>query len=241
MNRIKFFCLAPPLRLCTAAILIGGGSFFAGSHWEHSREFQWQGRTVREWAHEMTAHPVRNREAARHLGPLLVPDLVREIDSFSGFHDGTLAFEWACKAYSLAPVAARRWIPEPVLQSERRLNAIILLEYLGPDAKAAVPKLVSLLDDDTVVGSILTTFRAIGVAARPAVPRLRALVEEPCPYVLSTLLQIDPDTTELRSLAIRAKTNGPPWLRAEAADVLSQIEARDRSNRLAVLPLEQRR
>jgi hypothetical protein len=114
----------------------------------------------------------------------------------------------------------------------------ILLGELGPDAKGAVPRLIRLLDDETVASSALASLRSIGPAAKPAVPRVTALMNEPYP-ILTTLLKIGVEPAEIVPLAIRAKTNGPPWLRREAAMVLEEIAARKQATRVARLSAAQ--
>jgi hypothetical protein len=144
------------------APLMAAVCFFAGAEWQQSREWHCHGRTLRQWAHEMTAHPIQHRARLREL---------------------------------------------------------------GPEAKAALPVLISLLDCEKLRGTVLPALGSIGLAAKPAVPKVKELLEEPCPFALSTLLEIGADPEELRLVLCLAQTNGPPWFCAEAKTVLAKLDA----------------
>jgi hypothetical protein len=60
----------------------------------------------------------------------------------------------------------RAWHPELILQSERRFNAKMIFEEFGPAAKAAVPELIKLLDDDLLRDRAIVTLGAIGPNGR---------------------------------------------------------------------------
>ena len=106
------------------------------------------------------------------------------------------------------------------------MNAVIVLGELGPIARDAVPCLMRQLDDESLMGSVLTSLGQIGPDAKAATPKLLALLDEQQPWVSSTLAKIGADPEETIPALTRASTNGPIWLQKEAALVLSEMKLR---------------
>jgi hypothetical protein len=187
-----------------------------GRAWQRSEEPQCHGRSISQWARHLTAHPVGQDRILAELGPALVPYLIRDLDTF-GLGSTDLIYGPWCLLYTRAPNCVRTVLPEPILQSERRLNAVILLGRLGDGAKGAVPRLIDLLTDEQIRGSVVLTLAAIGPAAKPAMHELLAILEEePQAFILSAVMKINPDWAELEPVLLRCQTNGPLWLRREA-------------------------
>jgi hypothetical protein len=72
-------------------------------------------------------------------------------------------------------------------------SVLAVLRAIGPDARAAAPKLIELLE------------------------------VEPMPFIATTLVKIDADPLLVRSPLEHASIHGPPWMRREAAWALQQL------------------
>jgi len=122
----------------------------------------------------------------------------------------------------------RAWIPDAIPKSERCVNAIGVLANPGCEARAAVPRLIELLDDELMAGSALAALSAIGRDAKQAVPRLVAMLEDsenPTPFVALTLASVGTNSPRITQALRRATSNGSTLLRLEAAQALKQLDA----------------
>ena len=180
-----------------------------------------QDKSPRQWARLLTAHPTESKNAPPSMGPALVPHLIDEIQRSSNpFHRAT-GYAISSWLYDHVPVVLLAWVPEPIPANERRLNAIILLNQLGPLAHEAVPVLIPMLDDEEVTCSVVLALQAIGPGALSAVPKmLQLLREEPAPRLATAVANLAPDDPEVIRTLAEVSRNGPGDVRREAEAAL---------------------
>jgi len=213
--------MKPKLNLVVlTSLLITLGGWTLVSTWRYATAPRHEGRTLSAWSHDLTAHPVARQKLLYELGPAIVPYLLHEIDRHYDPFDRDLSYTVSHWIYRHTPEFLSAYAPKPVPQDERRLNALILLGQLGADARAAVPTLIKLLDDESVSGSVVLALSAIGPDAQSAVPKLIAMLDEPSPWVPTALAKIDSGTLATTAALRRASTNGPRWFQLEAAEAL---------------------
>lgn len=205
-------------------VAVGTAAWTLGSAWQREAEPKLHNRPLSDWACELVKQPVAHQAVLIEAGGALVPYLVQEIRR-PGLSERDLHYRFQRWLLSHVPVAIRGAWPAPMLQLERRRNAVILLGRLGPEARTAVPELVRLLDNEEIQGDALAALAAIGPRANLAIPKLiQILEEEPVPFAFSTLLKIGADPTELNPLLLYIQSNGPPWLRLEISVMLRKAE-----------------
>ena len=189
--------------------------------WHSPGAQRFEGKALSHWARVLTEDRVTRRKLWSQIGPALVPYLVKEMQRYDPYSED-MRFKYHFALYSKTPWWLRRHLPEPFSKEERCLNAIILLGQLGPAAKDAVPALIPLLDDDIVAGNFIHTLGCMGPAAKEAVPKLIESLEKGAPWVAITLGRIG--ASDAVPVLRRTLTNGPIWLRREAASVLAHLQ-----------------
>jgi hypothetical protein len=195
-------------------------------------EPKFQDKPVSYWARLLVAEPTRHRELLPRLGPILVPYFVQELEAYRPNRPDTF-YQLQIRLYLLAPEALRRRWLLPVPPDARCLNAINLLGELGPVAKDAVPRLIPLLDDETMSTSVLKTLGLIGPEARQAIPKLTLMLkgfDEAEPFVATTLLEIGAKPEQVIPL-LRRMTNSASAYRGEAKILLERLDVSPREVR----------
>jgi hypothetical protein len=210
MNRLLTILLAVSL-VCA--------SLMTANAWRRAcSEPHFRGRPLSDGATVLAVEPGQNWTLVREIGPAITPFLVHEIERFSPI--GQCLDELRFRLYySIAPLIAKV-IPDPTLRAERRMGAIQLLGQLGPQAVGAMPTLIQLLDDETVVGSVMTTLGEIGPGAKTAVPKLIELLEQESPRAATALGKIGPEAIPALT---RALTSDSLSHQLEAAVALARI------------------
>jgi len=101
-----------------------------------------------------------------------------------------------------------------------RLNAAVIVGFLGPAAKPALPQLIKLLKDDLVDSNAAVSLGLIGPDAQEAIPALIVAVREHRPFAATALVKIASPTKAVRSALGAASRSGPHLQRREAARAL---------------------
>lgn len=192
----------------------------------HDAEPRFEGRPLVEYAWAMTVQPRQHRKLARRIGPALTPYLIKVIQR-SKSHTSDIFQTLYATAYDHAPAIVFPFIPEPISNEQRCVNAIRLLCYMGPEASGAVSGLIPLLSDRRFAADAAQALASIGSSARAAVPKLIEVLDDEVPWVATALGNIGPDAKEavpaLEWVLNKALTDGPGWFRREIERALLQI------------------
>lgn len=107
-----------------------------------------QGKTPKQWARLLTAHPVDSQKALFSVGRALVPHLINEIQRSSNRFHGETGYAISSWLYDYAPEVLLAWVPEPIPANERCRNSRgflaqasggAILDEVQRDALAAEP------------------------------------------------------------------------------------------------------
>ncbi|SRR6266568_1019295 len=201
-----------PLALGLLTLLLAGGAVL------EARIAYRQSREERLIVQVLTAGKAPDLEAVRERGPdavALVINALSEKDS---------AFVRACDAVRPYFLWFLREDPPKLTRADTiRLNAAVVVGYLGSAAKPAVPQLINLLKDDVVDGNAAVSLGLMGRDAQEAVPALIIAVREHRPFAATALARIAGPTTAVRSALEAASRSGPEPQRREAAQALKRI------------------
>src|SRR6266700_882926 len=166
----------------------------------------------------LTAGKTPDLEAVRERGPDAVALVIKALSEKDS------AFERASDAVKSYLLWFMREDPPELTRADTiRLNAAVIVGYLGPAARPAVPQLINLLKDDLVDGNAAVSLGLIGRDAQEEVPALIIAVRENRPFAATALARIAGPTTAARSALEAASRNGPELQPREAAQALKRI------------------
>jgi HEAT repeat protein len=146
------------------------------------REPEYQGRTLTRWIHDFQNEPPMEQTnsilAIRQMGSNAVPFLVAELRAKDSQLNRKLAD--LLGGPPTGPYHLRR-------DSERRMDALLALQWLGPDGQQALPEVARLLDKPDTSEAAAYTVYAMGPAA---IPTLRAALTNPMSCARASAIEV---------------------------------------------------
>ncbi len=171
-----------PVRITLAVLLVGAAAVIGWQLWP-THDLVYQGKPLSYWLRGYNAgngnwnESTRQKadEAVRHVGTNAIPLLLEMLASRDSALDIKLlpwSYTWRRWAGKIHFLKVRH---VPYLHSYQAVEAVSAFAVLGPEARAAVPGLVSLLDKNLPRGNVTmieAVLAGIGPAAKPAIPSL---------------------------------------------------------------------
>jgi len=137
------------------------------------REPLYRGKPISYWVDRACrgygrADAYQARLEVKNIGPAAVPYLVKRLRTSDGWRARWLSIQ------ARLPEYLQGEITNAILPGEMRCGAVLTLQLLGPDAKAAVPDLIHLLSQADVPA--VEALTCIGPNAKDALPALHSLL-----------------------------------------------------------------
>jgi hypothetical protein len=195
------------------------GIGMAGVGWLHIRDLVAENEAMARFVDEIDAqspvtHPSLADKATRTALPRLMAALAKQDDILEQ------GYSWL---YAVLPDPIKARLPELYPSAMIRLNAAAIVGRWGPAAKAAVPQLRQLLQDDLADRNAALSLGQIGAGAKIAVPDLIIAVEEQRPGAATALGMMGPTERGVREDLLTVALDGPEWQRREVIEALHRM------------------
>ena len=202
--------------LLTVGVL---GIGMAGLGWLHIRSLAAKNEAMARFVNEIAAQcpvtpPSLADKSTRTAIPRLMAALAKEDDILEQ------GYSWL---HAVLPDRISARLPEIYPSAMIRLNAAAAVGQWGPCARAAVPQLRRLLQDDLVDCNAALSLGEIGAGAKVAVPDLIIAVEQQRPGAATALGMLGPAGRTAREDLFTAALSAPEWQRHEVIEALHRI------------------
>ncbi len=189
-------------------------------------EPQLENRALHRWANLIVAQPRSHRDAIVKIGAPLAPVLVDKLQQCQD-SENPLLQNLLAKLHQEAPAMLQRFLPEPMSNELRTLNAIRALAYLGPPAAGATRALIPFLQDERFASDAAHALASIGPEAKDAMPALVAALDDQVPWAATALANMGSTAASAIPALGRARANaieeGSGWFRREVEKALERI------------------